>query len=209
MPVLWSLLFVLVSWRIHNSRGKLVAAKDDNNRTDRNSVALLFASVFPKVIQHVFIARTYSYHGSTKKYFINSENVWLGIGETEGLTVICKHYRIRCKSSLAHNSTGLGILIIANICGKTRRTFVVGVVFSGYAAGWAVRLTTFRILIAFIVLKILSLTCYAAWLWRQNRERRKVVTGMGHSEDEAMVLNEIAEFQAKTDIENIHFRYSY
>lgn len=111
---------------------------------------------------------------------------------------------------------GIASLFAANICGSMRRATIVAMICSGYRLGSSFKEettlpeeTTMLLLYICSGVMILIAASYGAWLFHQNKKKRKVIAELGLSEEESMRLNSIAIDTGMTDIENIHYRYCF
>lgn len=111
---------------------------------------------------------------------------------------------------------GFSILMMANINGYTRRAFIIASFCTAYELGALTRsypnLTVNRgvfWVMSFNCVKLLCLFAYAVWAKVQNRLRGKNASDNSPSELEMVHPRPIGVVQYLTDIENIHFRYSY
>lgn len=139
------------------------------------------------------------------------------------LPIVCKSKveRRQATRTSVNGLLGIASLFAANISGSLRKAIIVAIICTGYRLGptfWFVHITlqlffrheaTVLPLYIFSGVMILAAALYGAWLFYQNKKKRKIIAELGLSEAESMRLNSIATDSGMTDIENIHYRYCF
>ncbi|KAL3457170.1 MFS general substrate transporter [Aspergillus heterothallicus] len=111
-------------------------------------------------------------------------------------------------------------LITSNVAGKTKRTVVSALTLISYCVGNMIGAQVFRTKDAprYIPGTITCCVCFGAeviliiiwrvWYMYENRRRDRLAAESGLSEEELKQIGQQLGMQDKTDLENVHFRYT-